>query len=175
MIRLENMLPQAFLLGVVKMVDKDGALETIRWLEEIGEELAILEGPGFEGARENDINYLPICPFGSEITEFLEIYESPTQFDDVVNTMYELKNASDNPWDYPALTHVLGILQHSYSKKRAELAGAKMYHLGSKSPTSDFIQFNEEAIEKAGVTKEEVRKLLDKSFYVYKIVYPEKE
>ncbi|MBN2109593.1 MAG: hypothetical protein JW705_00700 [Methanosarcinaceae archaeon] len=175
MIRLDNMLPHAFLVGVMKMVDKNGPLETIDWLQEIGEELATLEGPGFEGARENNINYLPVCPFGSEITEFLEIYESPAQFDDVVNAMYELKNASENPWDYPALTHVLGILQHSYTRKRAELAGARIYNLGSKSPNSDFIQFNEEAIEKAGMAKEEVRSILDKAFYVYKIVYPEKE
>ena len=175
MIRLENMLPQAFLVGLIKMVDDNGPLETIRWLEQIGEELAILEGPGFEGAREDNINYLPICPFGSEITEFLQIYGLPTQFEDIVNTMYELKDASDNPWDYPALLHVLGILQHSYSRKRAELAGAKLYHLGSKSPKGNKIQLNEEAIEKVGMNKDDVRKLLEKAFYVYKIVYPEKE
>ncbi|WP_406656825.1 hypothetical protein V7O62_13305 [Methanolobus sp. ZRKC2] len=157
------------------MVDRDGPLETIRWLQDIGEELAILEGPGFEGAREDNINYLPICPFGSEITEFLEIYKSPTQFDDVINKMYELKKDSDNPWDYPALIHVLGILQHSYSRKRAELAGAEIYNLGSKSQSGNLVKYNEEAIKKTGMTKEEVRKVLDKAFYVYKIEYPEKE
>jgi len=175
MIRLENMFPQAFLVGVTKMVDKDGTLETIEWLQEIGEELATLEGPGFEGAREDSINYLPICPFGSEITEFNEIYGHPAEFDDIVKKVYEMKSASDTPWEYPALTHALGVLQHSYSTKRAELAGAKIYSLGSKSPKGDFKQFNEEALEKAGMTKEAVGELLDRAFYVYKIVYPDKE
>ncbi|TGC10564.1 hypothetical protein [Methanolobus halotolerans] len=175
MIRLENMFPQAFLVGVVKMVDKDGPLETIRWLQEIGEELATLEGPGFEGARENSINYLPICPFGSEITEFIEIYGYPAEFNDIVNKMYELKNASDKPWKYPALTHVMGVLQHSYSTKRAALAGAELYNLGSKSPKGEFKQYNEEALEKAGMAKEVIEELLERSFYVYKIVHPDKE
>ena len=60
MIRLENMLPKALLTGVLKMVDLDGPEKTLQWLEDIGKDLAEIEGAGFEGARDVNILYLPI-------------------------------------------------------------------------------------------------------------------
>jgi hypothetical protein len=177
MIRLENMLPRAFLVGITKMVDMAGPLETISWMRSIGEELAQIEGPGFEGARmDGDIVYLPICPFGNEIVEFSEMYdESPPQFEAISNAMSKLKRESDTPWEYPAMSHVLDILQHSYNQKRAELAGTKYHNLGSKSPLGDIRHYNEEAIERSGLTKKDVAEILDKAFFVYVIEHPEKE
>jgi hypothetical protein len=177
MIRLENMLPRAFLVGITKMVDRAGPLETISWMRSIGEELAQIEGPGFEGARiDSDIVYLPIAPFGNEIAEFSKTYgENPAQFEEIINTMSKLKSESDTPWEYPAMSHVLDVLQHSYNQKRAELAGTRYYNLGSKSPLGDVRQYNEEAIERSGLTKEDVSEILDKAFFVYVIEHPEKE
>lgn len=176
MIRLENMLPRAFLVGIMKMVDMSGPLETISWMQSIGEELAVIEGPGFEGARmDTDIVYLPISPFGNEVVEFSRIYEKPEQFSEIIGTMSNLKTKSAAPWEFPAMSHVLDVLQHSYNQKRAELAGTRFYNLGSKSPLGDVRQYNTEAIERAGMSKENVAEILDKAFFVYFIEHPEKE
>ncbi|MDK2833306.1 MAG: hypothetical protein PWP63_393 [Methanolobus sp.] len=177
MIRLENLLPRAFLTGIMKMVDMAGSLETIYWMQSIGKELADIEGPGFEGARaDSDIVYLPISPFGNEVVEFSKIYEeNPAQFNSVISTMSKLKGESDAPWEFPAMSHVLDVLQHSYNQKRAELAGTRLYNLGSKSPLGDVIQYNDEAIERAGLTKQDVAVMLEKAFFVYFIEHPEKE
>ncbi|MCQ6962848.1 hypothetical protein [Methanolobus chelungpuianus] len=177
MIRLENMLPRAFLVGITKMVDREGPLETIYWMQSIGEELAILEGPGFEGARmDTDIVYLPKTPFGNEVVEFANIYkENPPQFMDIFSTMSKLKSESDTPWEFPAMSHVLDVLQHSYNQKRAELAGTRFYNLGSKSPLGDVIQYNDEAIERSGMAKQDVAMILERAFFVYFIEHPEKE
>jgi hypothetical protein len=177
MIRFENMLPRAFLVGITKIVDMAGPLKTISWMQSIGEELAQIEGPGFEGARtDTDIVYLPIAPFGNEIVEFSRVYdENPPQFNEIISTMSKLKSESAAPWEFPAMSHVLDVLQHSYNQKRAELAGTRYYNLGSKSTLGDTRQYNEEAIERSGLTKKDVAEILDKAFFVYVIEHPEKE
>lgn len=177
MIRLENMLPRAFMVGIMKMVDRAGPLDTIYWMQSIGKELAGIEGPGFEGARmDTDIVFLPISPFGNEVVEFSKMYEeNPAQFDEIIRTMSQLKSESDVPWEFPAMSHVLDVLQHSYNQKRAELAGTRLYNLGSKSPLGNLIQYNDEAIERAGMAKQDVAMILERAFFVYYIEHPEKE
>ncbi len=170
MIRLKNILPKAFLIGIVEMVNTAGVEKTCQWLYTIGYELAEIEGPGFEGAWEDDILYLPICPFSNELIDFNNIYgETPRQFNDLINHVNRKKEESDKAWNYPALSSVLGILHNSYSKRRAELAGSRMYNVGSKSVVNNVKVYNEEAIEKARMTKEQVSAILDHAFSVYKV------
>ncbi len=173
MIRLENMLPKAFLVGIMEMVDRFGPEETYNWIETIGAKLAEIEGPGFEGARENHVNFLPVCPFGSDFIEFVEMYggEQPPQFVKIIEYVKDKKDSSKDGWKYPALSGVLGILHYSYSKKRAELAGADLLSVGSKSALTEELEYNYKAIEKAGMTKEEVDSYLEKSYCVFKINY----
>ncbi len=176
MIRLKNILPKAFLIGIVDMVEISGVEKTCKWLNSIGIELAEIEGPGFEGAWEDDINYLPICPFGNELIDFANIYgQTPPQFTELIEHVNELKARSDRPWDYPALSCVLGILQNSYNTHRALLADAHIYNVCSKSAVNNIKVYNEEAIEKAGMTKDQVSRILDHGFCVYKVEYIKKE
>ncbi|WP_407356977.1 hypothetical protein [Methanolobus sp. WCC5] len=175
MIRLKNILPKAFLIAVVEMVNMDGVEKTYTLLNSIGSELADIEGPGFEGAWEDDINYLPICPFGNELIDFNNIYgETPHQFTELINYVNKLKEESEEPWNFPALSSVLGILQYSYTHRRAELAEAKIYNVGSKSAVNNIKVYNEEAIEKTGMTKESVSEILNHAFCVYKVEYHQK-
>lgn len=174
MIRLKNILPTAFLMGIVELVDMEGAGKTYEWINSIGIKLAEIEGPGFEGARENGINYLPIYPFASELIDFINILgETPSQFSEVISFCNKLRDESENPWDYPAITTILGLLEHSYTKKRAEMAGAKVYNVGSKSPFDESREYNADAMKKAGMSQKEVDVFLDKAYCVYKIEYPE--
>lgn len=175
MIRLKNILPKAFLIGIVELVDIAGVEKTYQWINTLATELADIEGPGFEGAWEDDINYLPICPFGNELIDFTNLYgETPSQFNELVNYVNRLKEESDDPWNYPALASVLGILQNSYVRRRAELADAHIYNVGSKSVVTNIKVYNEDAIEKARMTKEQVSELLDRAFCVYNVKYIEK-
>lgn len=174
MIRLKNILPTAFLMGIVELVDMEGAGKTYEWINSIGIKLAEIEGPGFEGARENGINYIPIYPFASELIDFINILgETPSQFNEIVSFGKKLRDESENPWDYPAITNILGLLEHSYNKRRAEMAGAKIYNVGSKSPLDDSREYNVAAMKKAGMAQKEVDNFLDKAYWVYKIEYPE--
>lgn len=176
MIRLKNILPKAFLIGIMEMVDICGVENTFQWMNSIGMKLADIEGPGFEGAWEDDINYLPICPFGNELTDINNIYgETPAQFTELINYVNKLKEESDKPWEFPALSNVLGILQNSYIQRRAELADARIYNVGSKSVVSKIKIYNQEAIQQSTMTKEQVSELLDKAFYIYKVEYLAKE
>jgi hypothetical protein len=176
MIRLENMLPRAFLMGIMEMEDSAGPKGTFDWLEAIGEKLAEIEGPGFEGDRENSIIFLPVCPFGSYYLDFVEVYgEEPSQYLRIINYVNEQKEKSEDGWKYPALSFVLEILHYSYSRKRAELAGADLLSLGSKSLFTEEAEYNYKAIEKAGMTKEAVNTYLEKSYCVFKIDFHDKE
>jgi hypothetical protein len=176
MIRLKNILPKAFLIGIVEMVDISGVEKTYEWIDTLGTKLAEIEGPGFEGAWEDDINYLPIYPFGNELIDFIHIYggETPHQFTELTNYVKKLKEESDDPWNYPAIISVLDVFQNSYVKRRAELAGARIYNVGSKSVIKNIKVYNEEAIEKARMTKEQVNKILDRAFCVNKVEYLDK-
>lgn len=174
MIRLKNILPTAFLMGIMELVDLDGPKKTYEWINSIGIKLAEIEGPGFEGARENGVNYIPVYPFASELIDFINIMgETPQQFIEVISFSNRLQDESQNPWDYPAIANILGLLQHSYTKRRAEMAGANIYNVGSRSPLDNSREYNKHAMKKAGMTKKEVDMYLDKSYSVYKIEYPE--
>lgn len=176
MIRVENMISKAFLLGIIEMVDKDGPEDTMSWLKKIGVKLAEIEGPGFEGAREGDINFIPVCPFSNVLLDFIQIYgERPSQFIELVAFSNRKMVEDEDGWKYPALTSVTGILYHSYTRKRAELAGVELLNVGSKCPRTQNNVYNEKALEKAEMSKEEVNKYLERSYYVCKINHPDKE
>ena len=176
MIRLENMLPKAFLFGIVEMVDMVGPDKTLDWIETIGRKMADIEGAGFEGARKNGIILIPICPCVSELIEFNELYgKSPSQFLQVIKCSNKRRDKSKQGWEYPVLTNILDVLHFSYSKQRAELAGAKFLNLGCKSPFTNINEYNKKALEKAGMTKDEVDKLLERAYCVFKIECPEKK
>ncbi|MGM0771719.1 MAG: hypothetical protein ACQESU_08965 [Halobacteriota archaeon] len=176
MIRIENMISRIFLIGILKMVDKNGPQNALEWLREMGKELAEIEGPGFEGAREGDINYLPVCPFSNILLDFITIYgERPSQFIELVNLSNKQMMEAEDGWEYPALTTVTGILHHSYIRRRGELAGVELLNVGSRCPRTNNIVYNEKALQRANMTKDEVDKYLEKAYYVCKIKHLEKE
>lgn len=170
MIRLSSMMPKAFLMGIVKLVDMIGPEETDKWIISIGKKLGDREGPGFEGAREDGINYMPICPFANELVEFVEIDgERPPQFMDIIKSTNKRREQSDRGWEFPAISNIFCIFHHSYRKHRAEMAGNTMLHLGCKSPLSSMVAYNDKAIEKAGMSRDDVDKVLEKSICVFKV------
>ncbi|AEH61208.1 conserved hypothetical protein [Methanosalsum zhilinae DSM 4017] len=169
MIRLENMLPKAFLLGIVEMVNIVGPEKTLEWLEDIARRLGDIEGGGIEGAREDDINYIPISPCTTDLVEFMDMFGEPEEFKKIIEYSNHKRDISERGWEYPALTNILGVLHHWYSYRRAEISGIKLLNVGSKSPFTDEYVYNEKAMEKAGMTREEVDRYLEKGYYVYKM------
>lgn len=171
MIRLEKALPKTFLLGIVELVDLIGAEKTCEWLQIIGKQLAETEGAGFEGAREGDLNYLPICPFANELQEFIEMYgKRPEQFYEIINKLSETKYQTEKKAECPAIASILCIMHDSYRRRRAELAGKKVLHLACHSKVTSRLAYNENAIKAAGLTKSDVDKLLKKSTCIFKYV-----
>jgi hypothetical protein len=175
MIRLGNMLPQAFMIGIMKLVDMIGPEKTCEWLTSIGEELAITQGPGLEGVPEDDLNYLPMCPFSDELIRFIDMHgERPEQFQKMIECIAQREAADKDNVECPAVATILCLLHHAYRAKRAEMAGAELLHLASKSPIPSVPPaYNEEAIQKAGVSKEKVDRFLEKSICVFKFVKKE--
>ncbi|MBN1133376.1 MAG: hypothetical protein JXA38_00295 [Methanosarcinaceae archaeon] len=174
MIRLERILPKAFLIGIVELVNSAGPEKAYLWMQSIGEKLGEGEGPGFEGAREDNINYMPLCPFANHVVEFVGMYgERPSEFMDIIRCANERRDRSKNGWQYPAIANIFCVLHHSFRVKRASMAGAEILHLGCKSPLTEITAYNEKAIEKSGMTKDDVDKILEKSICVFKIEYPD--
>ncbi|MCK4937340.1 MAG: hypothetical protein KAR85_01905 [Methanosarcinales archaeon] len=175
MIRLGSMLPQAFLIGITDLVDLIGAEMTVEWLIRIGTELGETQGPGLEGDPEGDLNYLPMCPFSHELIRYIDMFgERPEGFKIIVDYVKEREAADEDKVECPAVSSVLCLLHHAYRVKRAEMAGQKTLHLACKSPlTGSKTAYNEEAIEKAGVTKKDVDKIMEKSICVFKFVKEE--
>lgn len=173
MIRLSSMMPKAFLMGIVELVDMVGPEEADKWMMSIGKKLGEKEGPGVEGAREDGINFMPICPFANEVVEFVDMEGGrPSQFMDIIKHTNKARDESDRGWEFPAISNIFCILHHSYRKHRAEMAGDKMLHLGCKSPLSAAVAYNDKAIEKAGMSRDDVDKVLEKSVCVFKIENP---
>jgi hypothetical protein len=108
--------------------------------------------------------------------EFVGIYGGePPQYLRLIDYVNEQKDRAEDGWKYPALSSVLGILHYSYSRKRAELAGANLLSLASKSPVTEKKEYNDRALEKAGMSRKEADIYLEKGFCVFKIDYPDKE
>ena len=176
MIRLSSMMPKAFLMGIVELVDMFGPEEADKWIMSIGKKLGEREGPGVEGAREDGINYMPICPFANEVVEFVDMEGGrPPQFMDIIKHTNKMRDESDRGWEFPAISNIFCILHHSYRKHRAEMTGSTMLHLGCKSPLSAAVAYNDKAIEKAGMSRDDVDKILEKSVCVFKIEDPKTE
>lgn len=170
MIRLCSMMPKAFLMGIVELVDMIGPEETNKWIVSIGKKMGEKEGPGLEGAREDGINFMPICPFANELISYVEMEgELPTQFMDIIKNTNKRAAESNAGWEFPAISQIFCILHHSYRKHRAEMAGNTILHLGCKSPFSSTVAYNDKAIEKAGMSREDVDKVLEKSVCVFKV------
>ncbi|MCL7415488.1 MAG: hypothetical protein M8349_05435 [ANME-2 cluster archaeon] len=175
MIRLGSMLPQAFMIGITDLVNIIGPEKTVKWLIQIGRELAETQGPGLEGAPEGDLNYLPICPFSDELIHFIDMFgERPKEFQTIVEYVKEREAANTDKVECPAVASILCLMHHAYRVKRAEMAGYGTLHLACRSVvTGSKPAYNEEAIAKAGVTKEEVDKILEKGVCIFKFVKEE--
>ena len=175
MIRLGNMLPQGFLIGIMDLVNIMGPEKTSEWLTRIGEKLGETQGPGFEGAPEGDLNYLPMCPFTDELIRFIDMFgDRPEEFKRVVEYVKEREASNEDKVECPAIVNTLCLLHHGYRKKRAEMAGAETLHLACRCSIPEVPPaYNMEAIEKAGVTKEDVDKILEKGVCVFKFVKKE--
>ncbi len=175
MIRLGRMLPQAFMVGITDLVKMIGPEKTCILLSNIGKELAETQGPGLEGVPENDLHYLPICPFADEIIRIIDLLgERPEEFQIIVKYVTEKEVMNKDKVECPAVASILCLMHNAYRKKRAEMAGFETLHLASKlTIAGGKLAYNEEAIEKSGKTKEEVDRILEKGACVFKFVKKE--
>lgn len=175
MIRLGSMLPQAFMIGIIEMVNEDGPEKTARWLTNIGKEMAKTQGPGLEGSPLDGLNYLPLCPFADELIRFIDIFgEHPEEFLKIMQYAKKREAEDKNKVECPAVATFICLLHNAYRKKRAKMAGYETIHLACKAimpgaPTA----YNEEAIKVAGITKEEVDNILQKGSCVFKFIKKE--
>ncbi|MDF1530975.1 MAG: hypothetical protein P1P72_01450 [ANME-2 cluster archaeon] len=172
MIRLGSMLPQAFMVGISDLVDMVGPEMTVKWLIQIGRDLAETQGSGLEGDPEGDLNYITICPFSDELIRFIDMFgERPEEYHRIVEYVHERENEDKDKTECPAVASVLCIMHNAYRAKRAEMAGMKTLHLACKSPvTGNIPVYNEEAIAEAGVSKEDVDTLLNKGVCIFKFI-----
>lgn len=175
MIRLGSMLPQAFMVGITELVKMVGPEKTCILLSRIGKGLAETQGQGLEGVPEDDLHYLPICPFADEIIRFVDLFgERPEEFKAIVKYVTEKEAGNKDKVECPAMASILCLLHNAYRKKRAEMAGFETLHLASKlSIAGAKLAYNEEAIEKAGKTKQEVDRILEKGACVFKFIKKE--
>ena len=175
MIRLGRMLPQAFMVGITELVEMVGPEKTCILLSRIGKGLAETQGAGLEGVPEDDLHYLPMCPFADEIIRFVDLFgERPEEFQVIVKYVAEKEAMDNDKVECPAMASILCLLHNAYRKKRAEMAGFETLHLASKLSIAGVrLAYNEEAIEKAGKTKEEIDRILEKSACVFKFVKKE--
>lgn len=175
MIRLGRMMPQAFMVGITDLVKMIGPEKTCILLSNIGKKLAETQGPGLEGVPENDLHYLPICPFADEIIRIIDLLgERPEEFQIIVKYVTEKEARNKDKVECPAVASILCLMHNAYRKKRAEMAGFETLHLASKlSIGGARLAYNEEAMEKAGKTKEEIDRILEKGACVFKFVKKE--
>lgn len=175
MIRLGSMLPQAFMVGITELVKTIGPGKTCILLSHIGKELAETQGAGLEGVPENDLHYLPMCPFADEIIRFVDLFgERPEEFKTIVEYVAEKEAMNKDKVECPAMASILCLMHNAYRKKRAEMAGFETLHIASKpSITGAKLAYNDEAMEKAGKTKEEIDRILEKGACVFKFVKKE--
>jgi len=169
------MLPQAFMVGITELVQMVGPEKTSILLAHIGKELAETQGAGLEGVPEDDLHYLPMCPFADEIIRFVDLFgEKPEEFKIIVEYVAKKEAMDNDKVECPAMASILCLLHNAYRKKRAEMAGFETLHLASKPSISNTkLAYNEEAIKKAGKTKEEIDKILEKGACVFKFVKKE--
>jgi len=172
MIRLGSMLPQAFMVSITELVKMVGPEKTCILLSRIGKGLAETQGAGLEGVPEDDLHYLPICPFADEIIRFVDLFgERPEEFQAIVKYVNEKEAMDKDKVECPAMASILCLLHNAYRKKRAEMAGFETLHLASKLSIAGVrLAYNEEAMEKAGKTKEDVDRILEKGACVFKFV-----
>jgi len=175
MIRLDSMLPQAFMIGIIEMVNEDGPEKTTKWLTNIGKEMAKTQGSGLEGNPLDGLNYLPLCPFADELIRFIDIFgEHPEEFLKIVQYVAEREAEDKNKVECPAVANILCLLHNAYRKKRARMAGYETLHLASKSLLPNVLPaYNEEAIKVAGVSREQVDELLKKGTCIFKFIKKE--
>lgn len=172
MIRLGSMLPQAFMIGISDLVDTVGPEMTVKWLIRIGRELAETQGPGLEGDPAGDLNYLLLNPFSDEVIRFIDMFgERPEEYQRIDEYVKEREKENKDIVECPAVASVICIMHHAYRVRRAEMAGMKTLHLACRSPaTGNIPVYNEEAIAKAGVSKEDVDSILENGMCVFKFI-----
>ncbi|MHC1564911.1 MAG: hypothetical protein ACXQS6_01135 [Candidatus Syntropharchaeales archaeon] len=148
----------AFIAGMIEVANEHGAQGLKKWLESIGERLAELEGPGVEGKVTGEFSSIMSCPLYA-IFEIPETFEAlPRDANGYVN-LEELKG--EKPEEEAAASSIFCIMHHAQRRKRAELAGKTFYHLASRMVASQEPVFNDAAIEKLGVDRKDIEKLLE--------------
>jgi hypothetical protein len=155
----------SFIVGMLELNDLFGSESLYDWLKKIGERIAELEGKGIEGKKMDDVYYLPICPLASA-------YHYASHHDELAKTglisadLEALRH--EQKAEDAALGSMLCVMHHAYRKKRAELAGKRIFHLAARSHLTNEPVFNEKAIERCGKKKEEIEKILDSGVCVFK-------
>jgi hypothetical protein len=149
-------LTRAFIIGAIEVDNMMGAEALYNWLKTIGERLGEVEGKGMEGRMIGELHYESICPFATRL-ETAHYYDILSKEGDKHAEIPEEKGV-----DKPVCADIMCIMHHACRRKRAELAGKKVFHLAARCPLTGEIVFNEEAIEEVGKEREEIEELLEK-------------
>ena len=157
---VKKQVSEAFLMAIIESVRRDGPEKTIEWIESVANNLGEKEGPGLEGDPRGGVNCLHICPFANVLQEFFNWYGGePAEFAELLNSCRINKKF--------AASNVFCIFHHTFRVKRAELAGRRAFHLASNANAECKTAYNEKAIEKAGMTKEEIDEMLKKTVCIF--------
>lgn len=157
---VRKLVSEAFLMAIVESVRTAGLDKTIEWIVQVAKDVGEKEGPGLEGDPRGKINCLYICPFANILQEFLNSYGgTPSEFVEILE--------SEKVREELAASNIFCIFHHTLRAKRAELAGRKALHLASNANAECRAAYNDEAIEAAGLTKEEIDDLLTKTVCLF--------
>ncbi|MHC1635477.1 MAG: hypothetical protein ACXQTS_02485, partial [Candidatus Methanospirareceae archaeon] len=154
-------LAKIFLLGAIEINNTLGAKVLYEWLRSIGERLGEIEGKGIEGRKSGELHYMPICPFVT-LLESIHYREVLPREGDKYAMLPRDKDVNG-----PACADIICIMHHAYRRKRAELAGKRVFHLAARSPLTGEVVFNEEAMKEVGKDKKEVEELLKRAACVF--------
>jgi len=157
---IRKLVSEAFLMAIIESVRREGPEKAVEWIERVADDLGEKEGPGLEGDPRGGVNCLYICPFANMLQEFLNWYGGmPAEFAELLNCSQLNKKF--------AASNVFCIFHYTILAKRAELAGRNAVHLASNANAECKAAYNEDAIEKAGMTKEEIDEMLKKTVCIF--------
>jgi hypothetical protein len=152
---------KAFIIGAIEVNNMMGAEALYDWLRTIGERLGEAEGRGIEGRRIGELHYESICPFATQLES--------AHYHDILSKDGDkyAEIPKELGLDKTACADIICIMHHACRRKRAELAGKKVFHLAAKNPLTGEVVFNEEAIKDVGKGKEEIEKLMERATCVF--------
>ena len=148
---------KAFLVAIQELEDKTGPKEADAFLKRIGEKLAEMEGPGLMGDQTDHLYCFRMCLFAPKLDEVMEEMGLPKEHEQILK---HVKAKYDGPGG-AAPVNVLCPMCYAYRRKRGQMSGKKdMLHLGAKYRLTGNQNINKGLLKKAGLTEQQVKKLL---------------